>query len=561
MKRRRTSDFAFYLYLASCLGFALIASIGISSQGISFDEHLEIMGLFDHIRSAVFSIQGKPDSSISFQENMAFYGKTYLVPALLTWAAFFQDAARDIDLTNSFAAAGNLGSNKFYAISHIYSSIYFICTSIISARLAKAVGIKHYWIVGALVIWSPLASGHSLMNPKDTFTSLIFSLYTLEATKTLLEQKSKPKKNLPILSLNVFIRSACIALLASQRLPLIIGPAIVETCTAFSRMSRKGKPSSKPLGAILGFAATLLASSLLYFVITPPAWRNTTEYVIESFRLHSNHYHPGCTWTLGECIGKATSGNEWSTFNYLVIWSWIKTPSLVPVLALLMITRAATGLRRQPFKQATTWITTFFTTPGNKLLILFPTAIQAALFPFLAAVNNSTVYGTLRHFIFCIPAFTIIFIAGCEYLGNGLKGKERFFTYVLVSFFSLFLVADIISLSPYQYTYVSETARLLPIENGTELDDLGYSSGELMQKIAATQPDKFGLVIGFRPMISVYHEVLERKDVPGGERFRADFSTDTLMKRDKSCEDLAEVTRVLLPRKQILLSRAYICNQ
>ena len=126
-----------------------------------------------------------------------------------------------------------------------------------------------------------------------------------------------------------------------------------------------------------------------------------------------------------------------------------------------------------------------------------------------------------------------------------------------MSIFSLFLVADIISLSPYQYTYVSETARLLPIQNGTELDDLGYSSGELMQKIAATQPDEFGLVIGF----SVYHEVLGRKDAPGGERFRADFSTDTLMKRDKSCEDLAEVTRVLLPRKQILLSRAYICNQ
>ena len=81
-----------------------------------------------------------------------------------------------------------------------------------------------------------------------------------------------------------------------------------------------------------------------------------------------------------------------------------------------------------------------------------------------------------------------------------------------------------------------------------------------MRDVARAEEDRFGLVDGYRPMIAVYLDVLKRKDVPGGPRFRAVFSVDDLQKDTSSCRVLAETRRSMIGTSELLLSKAYLCE-
>ena len=526
-------------------------------SGISFDEHIEAWGLIDNLRHGGRILAGLESNFNDIVENLEFYGILNKLPGLLIWTTMEPGRIqRVLSEEDPFKLLGAMGKTGYYNYSHMTSIGFYLATLALVALIAKKCGLRNYLTPALLCFWWPSLVGHSFMNIKDIPFGFFYTLYSLSLILRTKDRKPGPK---------IVFSSACAACLISIKFPSFVPIGISEIFLTFltqrqhaqiekTTPSVKTLPKEKLRGTAKRAALFVLATAFLTYIITPASWKSPISYMKDSFNLHTNHYWGGCTWLDGACAGKAVDPKGWNSLSYITSWFGIQTPALnLLLLSLCMIALLTYLWKTKP--RADHLAAAIRTNPS--IAIVFS---QAFLLPLLAVANNSTLYGALRHFTFSIPALSILGIFGCERFLL-LYPSLRKPTAGVVAVLSTLLVIDSILITPYQYVYLNEFSRSKVDLSRTELDYWGFSSGELMRKVTSSEPDKYGLIIGYRPMISTYLDILGRNDVPGGPRFNAHFTVDNLLKDSSYCRDLASVKRSLLGSEEIILSKAYICDE
>ena len=553
---------SFSLLTLSIVAYLIQAHNSLTLSGISFDEWMEALGLIDQIRHAKGVLSGQDVHYSQIIENLEFYGIINKLPGLLISTTLDPSHIANIfSKADKFVIVGDLAKDNYYNYSHITSMIFFAGTIATTLALSKLSGTRNWTVPCILCLWWPSFVGHSFMNIKDIPFAFFYTLYTFLITKRLLAVKQK--------SASCYLISASIAggCLISIKLPSVVAIIITETLAsilAYAMLKRSQPEDKKAIHlkrlrkSFLLPIATKMDVSLVFsfgtfYIITPPAWQRPMEYAREAFDVHSNHLWPGCTWFNGICSGKATNPEDWSAISYFIDWFLAQTPVLILFLIAASILYSFLAAKNLLLKSRQI---SYFQLNSVPLILIF---LQALLVPLLAIVGNSALYNTLRHLTFAIPATAILVVQGAEYFTQAVP-RSKVLIIAIVATLSTALVIDNLQLSPYNYIYLNESSRLSVNIKLTELDYWGFSSGELMRNVARTEEDRFGLVDGYRPMIAVYLDILKRKDVPGGPRFRAVFSTDDLRKDTSACRTLSEIKRRMIGTPNLLLSKAYLCE-
>lgn len=550
------------VFFFSLVGFFFICIQSQSLGGISFDEHIEAWGAIDTLRFARKALVGVPAGFDEIVENLEFYGIVNKLPGLFLWVLAGPGRLQSVlGDTGAFDLVGDMGRQGYYALSHFTSILFFLLTVLLLVPLSRLVGVRNWLIPSVLCLWWPSFAGHALMNIKDIPFAFFYTAYTF----LLASSGCKFWRGL------AFPLRACVAAaMISMKLPAFL-PILLSEIFAFvfslgsegvvvlkKSLTSQGSASHRVIPCILVPIASMVRFSavvgLMVYAMTPASWRQPLRYAADAFSLHSNHYWGGCTWLNGSCSGKAVDPGEWSALRYALSWFLVQTPALVLLLLALGFGSCVIYvLTNRPTMRAL----------GRNCASSWPAcavALQAFLMPLMAFAANSTLYGSLRHLTFAIPGLSILVIYGSEYFFLHVR-RWRKRLRLLVAGLACVMVLDMCLLSPFGYVYINEPARFLVDLKRTEMDYWGFSSGELMRAVARREPDQFGLVNGYRPMISVYHEILGRADVPGGPRFSADFTVDALAKDISECRAISQVRRPLLGGVDLLLSRAYICDQ
>ena len=557
MKSRSNTRTQAILLLGSFLAYLIQALRSLQLSGISFDEHIEAWGLIDTLRHGSKVLTGYESNFHDIVENLEFYGIINKLPGLLIWTQMAPERIQKIfSAEDPFKLLGVMGKTGYYNYSHATSIGFYLATLALVVLIARKCGVHNYLAPALLCFWWPSLVGHSFMNVKDTPFCFFYTLYSFS-----LILRTKDRDPLP----KIAFSAACAACLISMKFPSFVPIGISEIFLILLTQPRptqvtKTPPNPKTLSkkqlSVLTKRAALfiLSTSFLTYIITPASWKSPISYMKDSFDLHTNHYWGGCTWLDGACVGKAADPKGWNSLSYITSWFGVQTPALNLLLLSLCIVALFTYLWKTKPRPADL-ARVIHKNPSTSIVFL-----QAFLLPLLAAANNSTLYGALRHFTFSIPALSILGIFGCEKFLL-LYPSLRIPTTVVVAALSTLVVTDSILITPYQYTYLNEFSRSRIDLARTELDYWGFSSGELMRKVASSEPDKYGLIIGYRPMISTYLDILGRTDVPGGPRFNAHFTVDNLLKDSSRCRDLASVKRSLIGSDELIMSKAYICDE
>jgi hypothetical protein len=537
----------------------------LSSNGISFDEHLEAQGMIDSLRHGHSLFSGRESSYQAIVENLEYYGVINKVPGLLLWLIANPQQLHEVfQGIDSFRLVTTMEKTSFYLYSHLTSMFFFLATIALVLLSSRRLGLRNWLLPGLICLWWPSLVGHSFMNIKDIPFAFIYTAFSYSAIIYLNDHRPST------IAASVWFRGVLAGILVSLKVPALVPLLITESviqCLSrlilqpdlwHSRISLHRRfliiVESVPilLGALIWY---LFFCFTVFILVTPSAWEKPAQFFFEAYSLHTNHYWGGCTWLSGFCDGKAVDPMHWDTMAYVIRWFFVQTPAAILLLLSLSLSFSALVRRvRRARKHRMQMSLKGFSGESVYVVVI----LQAFLLPALALINNSALYGALRHLSFALPPLAILGVVGAETFLRGVRNSRLFVSCLMT--LSVILVIDSFLINPFQDIYINELARMVIDRPKTELDYWGASSGELMAMVAKREPDVYGLVNGYRPMISVYHNLLGRSDVPGGPRFKAEFTVDALQVPLGSCRLMGSVNRSLIGVQNLLLSRAYICQ-
>jgi hypothetical protein len=284
-----------------------------------------------------------------------------------------------------------------------------------------------------------------------------------------------------------------IALMAGSRVSSLAFIAVGEAVL----FSLQGRHSPRRWLGSLGLGL------LLGFLLTPQAWCNPLGYPLEAMRF------------IGDRQGQ---GNPWGMLRYFAtnLFDLLPSPLLIGLLLLILMALAA---HRQPGEGALS--------PGGDLPaqenqaspglpLLLPTLLQLLIPPVLLILGGKSVYNELRHILMIQPPLCVLAALGyaralaalpiSQAVGRGsdpaIQGPPaaRLHTGVpklllrslllLAAAGTVILSLELLLLSPYQYTYRSDLARLLEGRGAAPLrsDYWGFSGRETLAGCLKRQP-------------------------------------------------------------------------
>jgi hypothetical protein len=397
--------------------------------GQTWDELADYDGVTDQVQIMLRLLGGDVSAHFSqVRSNYAFYGIVAVLPAYLAerWTAMS-------GVTNSLAVYTYfLHATAFASYLLTIVLTYLVLFRATGARTTAAAG------SGLLALY-PLWLGYSFFNHKDmpTASAVLFAIYAA----ILMLQSDGERRAMQ--------RAGWLLILATIFTGGLKIPALVLIIPAWT--------------AVLAFLVrrrefTLMAllaglSALGVFAVTPVAWTDPFNFMIESLLLMSRHGWNGCTLTGGTCM--APHSVEWSAFQYMAKWYLAQLPLLVIVGAVLGLLVAMFG--------NTTQITI-------GLSLLFPLI--------MISLRNSTLYDGLRQLLFTIP---LIFILAAMFWHDFLKRVRNWRPGLVALLLAAFFVWDNVAMFPYNYVSFNLITRQTADNTDFETDYWGFSLREAAQ--------------------------------------------------------------------------------
>ncbi|MBD2550980.1 hypothetical protein H6G65_15580 [Microcystis elabens FACHB-917] len=466
--------------LAAGLIWILLALHSLSSGGVTWDEMFDFEGVNGAFWHGINWLKGAHPDLHTITFDLEWFGNATRWPTYLLWRLLMTlpwEQITSLSRTQIVLGSGYVGLNHLNAMAFALAGIG------LSAALAwRLEGKRAGLLAGVLLLLLPTWMGHGWMNAKDIPMAASYLTYTLGSTLLLGRERS-----------GVVLRVVGIALMGGSRVSSLAFIAVGEA-VLFSLQGRRSP------GRWLG---SLGLGLLLGFLLTPQAWGNPLGYPLEAMRF------------IGDRQGQ---GNFWGLLRYFAtnLFDLLPSPVLIGLLLLILMALAA---RRQPgtgpaLPDGNLPVQEKRASPGLPLLL--PTLLQLLIPPVMLMVGGKSLYNELRHLLMIQPPLCVL--AGMGYartlaalpnrrvLGPGLDpaievqpAATRRTVVSRLLLRSLLLLAaaatvvlslELLLLSPYQYTYRSDLARLLEGRGAAPLrsDYWGFSGRETLGGCLKRQP-------------------------------------------------------------------------
>lgn len=505
----------------------------LASGITSWDEETDYLGIRTQIAHAAKLLSGDSPDYRDIHSNLEYYGTVGLLPAWIFW--FMQQSLLVGRLTIPqalFYPAAEHQLTGFYFVSHLILAAEFVSLSWLVILIARQLGARFPWFAGCLVLMTPSLLGHSFINPKDIPFALFYTAYTFTLLKRY-NTKAPGWIGLSILASGLLINQKFV----------VIAPVFLMELMLYWLQPRKIRSFSRSLFVPLG-------ALLLALLLQPASWGLWPwVYLREAFDTFARHEWGGCMWWGGSCVGINQPG--WLTFRYLWNWTSIKWPMLLTLLVGIQIIWFIWTLffSRKLLNWRSPW-----------LLLL----AQATLLPVMAIIRQSNLYDADRHILFIYPAIAVVAAFGLQNLSQSkmpISIRRMFLT--ITAILSALLVLDNLALNPYQSAYLNESGRLSHNHLTTALDYWAVSSKESLRQaqlsgqlsLSPTVDDSLSplpLFIGFRQLAG-------RVDSSSATRLRFQVRDVSSFKSIDGCDQISEVSRVLVTGHRLVMSRLLAC--
>lgn len=419
---------------------APISIVALHHGGPTWDELLDFEGANGAFWHGINTIKGIEPSIHSITFDLEYYGNA------TRWITYLFWRFTHTPLWESFSGISRSAyvmSSGYITLNHVNAIFFGFLGVVLTGLIAQLLSGKKVALLSVLLLMAlPTWLGHSWMNSKDIPFASSYLLYTLASTLVIHHQlfphTTPCRPRLPYA-----LKIIAVALIAGSRIGSL--PFLIISEALFAAILIKARKSLLPfiLSFLLGLGLALL--------LTPQGWLDPLGYPFEAISFIASRQHVG---------------SSSQVFHYILVNLYETIPLVLLLgIAFLLLRLTTGGLTRK------------------RLLVYVPLLMQLLLVPALLVLTKKTVYSELRHIIFIYPAIVIFSASGyCWAISSSVRSRALQ-NLVLSAFVVLYvgLASENLLLTPYQYVYKSELARLSDPTDLLRRDYWGFSFNETIR--------------------------------------------------------------------------------
>ena len=458
-------------FVALCLAISTVnicvMFVGAWRTGVPWDE-------FDHIQFL----------QMYFETGWNTYRGTVDAGQPTTFSPWVAGPAFDL-LAHAVASAlgletyGQPGySLPVLEVRHLVVAVTSLLGSIVAAFIVGVLTHSRRWaIVGfTLLVTIPMWTGHGMFNNKDVPVALGYTSVTLAMILIAAQHRVRGPVRL---GASMLLLAAGVTLAVGTRpgiwapLAVTIGTGAGWLAIRWIKAQRSGRDwhpyATRVAWIVTGIAVAYVALLLIY----PRPFSQPLLLLQKSLGESSNFAQDGQSrpWTLMAWLS-----------TYIPHWLSMQLPLLQLGLLLVAIALAIVGAWHLLRGRLPLW--------EWRSLALILVFMQLAVAPVASVVLRSFVYDALRHFLFIIPAISIISTLALERLSTWIARRNpsewlRRIVWGIVGVGLLLPTIDEVVLFPYGYAYVNEITTVRPLNGEVSTDYWRLSIRELIPKIPA----------------------------------------------------------------------------
>ena len=457
------------IFVVLCLSTALLSALHAGL--VSFDEVWAYDGLRSYLWHALAFLAGDDVQYKDIFSNAEYYGiLDRIVPIslfLLQRTILFGNGSIEQILNTNLSEWVLTGYTQ---LQHICNVLVFLLGGFFVLLIARTMNRKSWPLAVVSLLTLPVLVGHAVFNARDTFTMTGYTAFTFSLIYFSASRRGLPR------FLPVFASSFLTAVLASQKIVLVVPLCLTYTVYAILRYSCKGLSSSHKNVlyriTLLRMVSYLALTAFFLYVLTPAAWQNPIEFTSSSFALFSRFDQGGdCSWLLGQefCLLE----KPYLVAPYIASWVFVH----LPIHLLFGLILASIFIVRQ-FSLNKLWhcFHWFRLNPAHLFLLA-----QALFVPSLAILRGSNLYDSDRHLLFIYPPIIVLSSLALIRAINELNHNHAKFAKFALNMYLAVLAVNLVLLSPYQYVYTNELVRPFVRHYNTTLDYWAVSSREIIQ--------------------------------------------------------------------------------
>lgn len=498
----------------------LLALHSLWAGGVTWDEMFDFEGVNGAFWHGLNWLKGaRPDlTTITF--DLEWFGNATRWPTYLLWRTLMIVPWERI---TTLSRTQILLLSSYFSLNHLNAMVFALGGIGLTGALASQLGGRRAGLLaGGLLLLLPTWLGHGWMNSKDIPMATSYLLYTLGTTLLLRQRRG-----------GAALRLVGIGLMGGSRVSSLVFLAISEGLLLAWEGRRAWRPWLGSLGGGL----------LLGFLLTPQAWGDPLGYPLAAMRFISE---------------RQGAGDSLGALRYLAsnLFDLLPSPLLLGLgFALAGLGRTAAGPQ-----------------PGRRLPpvpLVLPTLLQLLIPPTLLILGGKALYNELRHLLMIQPPLCVLgglgYARGLQALRGGEgRGVGRLIRplLALAGVATAVLLVEVVLLSPYQYTYRGDLARLWTGGGTPALrrDYWGFSGREtlsrcLRQPACATPFAALPLKVegrSFNPDLIEASADLLRPPPPAGPGGTLLISTDPRLDGSTLLAATERLTLLPLPRRTTL---------
>lgn len=414
--------------LISGLIWILLAFHSLSTGGVTWDEMLDFEGVNGAFWHGLNWLKGVHPDLTTITFDLEWFGNATRWPTCLLWRGLMIVPWERITILSRTQI---LLVSSHFGLNHLNAMAFALLGIGLTAALAwQLAGRRAGLCARALLLLLPTWMGHGWMNSKDIPMATSYLLYTLGTTVLLRKGPS-----------GAVLRLMGIGLMAGSRVGSLAFLAISE-------------------GLLLGF------------LLTPQAWGDPLGYPLAAMRFSSQRQGTG-------------DGLEALRYVASHLFDLLPSPLLLGLALLLLRSGGFAGTSPDSGSSPVRRLPT--------VPLVLPTLLQLLLPPTLLILGGQAIYNELRHLLSIEPPLCVL--AGLGYARGltalrGVAGSDPAWRLPILLLMALagvataVLIAELLLLSPYQYTSRSDLARLLGGTSAPALrsDCWGFSGRETLSR-------------------------------------------------------------------------------
>lgn len=429
--------------LMSGVLWILLALQSLWVGGVTWDEMFDFEGVNGAFWHGLNWLKGaRPDlTTITF--DLEWFGNATRWPTYLLWRTLMVvpwERITTLSRTQILLLSG------YFSLNHLNAMVFALGgVGLTGVLAAQSGGRRAGLLAGGLLLLLPTWLGHGWMNSKDIPMATSYLLYTLGTTLLLRQRRG-----------GVPLRWAGIALMGGSRVSSLVFLALSEGLLLAWEGRRAWRPWLGSLGGGL----------LLGFLLTPQAWGDPLGYPLAA---------------MGFISARQGAGDSLGALRYLAsnLFDLLPSPLLLGLALLLGFAVAGAGRGADPASRF-----------GRRLPavpLVLPTLLQLLIPPTLLILGGKSLYNELRHLLMIQPPLCVLGGLGYARALQLPRGRARRLIRPLLALAGVataVLLVEVLLLSPYQYTYRSDLARLLAGGDVPPLrrDYWGFSGRETLSR-------------------------------------------------------------------------------